>query len=160
MLQIRIIALGKAKAGFISAGNKEYLKRLQPYAKTELVILPAKKIPAKPNLATTKAIKDQEAELIATSIRPNEYLIALDEKGRQYTSTGFANHLEKLMLQGNSRIAFLIGGTLGLSPSILERANATLSLSSLTFTHELARLILLEQIYRAFKINAGEPYHY
>ncbi|MGI6128513.1 MAG: 23S rRNA (pseudouridine(1915)-N(3))-methyltransferase RlmH [bacterium] len=160
MLQIRILTLGKTRTNFIAAGNREYLKRLQPYARTELVILPAAKVPARLSTATINAIKDQEAQIILAAMKPSEYLIALSEEGQQFTSVKLASQLEKLAAQGHSRLALAIGGTLGLSPVVLQRAGLVLSLSRLTFTHELARLILLEQLYRACKINANEPYHY
>ena len=160
MLHIRILALGKTKISFIAAGNREYLKRLQPYARVELVTLPAVKIPSRLSDAAITEIKSQEARTILTALKPNEYFIALSEDGRQFTSPELATMLYKLALQGRSRLAFAIGGTLGLAPTVLQRADTVLSLSPLTFTHELARLILLEQLYRAFKISAHEPYHY
>ena len=160
MLQIRILTLGKTKSSFIASGNKEYLKRLQPYARVELVTLPAAKIPPRLSDAAITAIKDQEAQTILTALKPSKYLIALHEDGQQFTSPQLAILLEKLSTRGQSRLAFAIGGTLGLSPAVLQQAGTVLSLSRFTFTHELARLILLEQLYRAFKISANEPYHY
>ncbi|NLG86815.1 MAG: 23S rRNA (pseudouridine(1915)-N(3))-methyltransferase RlmH [Firmicutes bacterium] len=144
----------------MAAGNREYLTRLQPYARVELITLPAAKIPPRLDAAAVAAIKDQEAQTILTDIKPNDYFIALSEDGQQLTSPKFAAMLQKLALAGHSRLAFVVGGTLGLGPAVFQRADTVLSLSSFTFTHELARLILLEQLYRAFKINANEPYHY
>jgi 23S rRNA (pseudouridine1915-N3)-methyltransferase len=159
-VQIRILTPGKTRAAFIAAGSREYLKRLRPYARVELVTLPAVKIPPRLSKADSQAIKAAEAQTILRSLRPGEYLIALTEGGQQFTSLELAAYLQQLADQGHSRLAFAIGGPLGLAADILHRAQKQLSLSSLTFTHELARLILLEQLYRSFKINAGEPYHY
>lgn len=133
---------------------------MQPYARVELVTLPAVKIPPRISDADSIAIKAVEAQTLMKALKPGEYLVALTEDGQQFTSLQLAAQLQELANQGYSRLAFVIGGTLGLAPEVLERARMVLSLSRLTFTHELARLILLEQLYRAFKINAGEPYHY
>lgn len=133
---------------------------MRPYARVEFVTLPAAKIPPRPNKAQITAIKAVEAQAILKTLKSAEYLVALSEEGREFTSLKLAAHLQKLALQGQSRLAFVLGGTLGLGEEVIKRAGTVLSLSRFTFTHELARLILLEQLYRAFKINAGEPYHY
>ena len=159
-MRIRILTPGKTKAAFIVAGSGEYLKRLQSYAKVEVVTLSEVKVPPGPSPAEIEAVKNAEAKIISKSLRPGEYTIALTEKGRQFTSLELAGFFHQLANRGQSRLAFIIGGPLGLSLSLLEKSQTKLSLSSLTFTHELARLLLLEQLYRSFKINAGEPYHY
>ncbi|HKM38988.1 MAG TPA: 23S rRNA (pseudouridine(1915)-N(3))-methyltransferase RlmH [bacterium] len=159
-MRIRILTPGKTKAGHIAAGQKKYLNRLQPYTKIELVLTAAVKVPARPSPADIKGVKMAEAKNILKSILPGEYVIALAETGQQFSSPELAAFLQRLLDQGNSRLAFIIGGPLGLAPEILQRAQQQLSLSTLTFTHEQARLILLEQLYRCFKINSGQPYHY
>lgn len=159
-LRIRILVIGKTRSKFLQAGNAEYLKRLQPYAKAEIVTLAAEKIPPNPAAATVAAIKAAEARTLLAAVTPGEYLIALSPEGEELTSGGFAALLDELALRGESRLAFAVGGTLGLDDTVLKAARRVLSLSRLTFTHELVRLILVEQLYRAFKISRGEPYHY
>ncbi|HHY91772.1 MAG TPA: 23S rRNA (pseudouridine(1915)-N(3))-methyltransferase RlmH [Firmicutes bacterium] len=157
---IRILAVGKTRARFVELGVEEYLKRLQSYARTELVVLPAAKVPPRLDPAAAAAVKEAEGRAILGALLPGEYLIALSEHGQEVTSEGFAALMERLALHGSSRLAFGVGGTVGLDEAVLRAAGTVLSLSRLTFTHELARLILLEQLYRAFRILHHEPYHY
>lgn len=159
-LHIRILVIGKTRVKFVQAGSAEYLKRLQSYAKIEIVTLPAEKIPAGLDAAGVAAVKAAEARTLLGAVSPGEYLIALSPEGEEFTSEDFAAFIDKLALHGESRLAFAVGGTLGLDDTVLKSARRVLSLSRLTFTHELVRLVLLEQLYRAFKINHGEPYHY
>lgn len=159
-LGIRVLAVGKTRTRFIDLGIDEYLKRLRPYARTELVILPAAKVPPRLDEKAAAAVKEAEGRAILSALLPGEHLIALSERGQELTSEEFATLLQKLALRGESRLAFAVGGTLGLSAEVLAAARTALSLSRLTFTHELARLVLLEQLYRAFRIINGEPYHY
>jgi 23S rRNA (pseudouridine1915-N3)-methyltransferase len=159
-LGIRILAVGKTRMRFIELGIDEYLRRLRPYARIELVILPAVKIPPRIDEKAAAAVKQTEGRAILSALSPGEHLIALSERGRELTSEEFAALIQKLTLCGESRLAFAVGGTLGLSPEVLAAARTVLSLSRFTFTHELARLVLLEQLYRAFRIIHGEPYHY
>lgn len=159
-LGIRVLAVGKTRTRFIDLGIDEYLKRLRPYARTELVILPAAKVPPRLDEKAAAAVKEAEGRAILSALSPGEHLIALSEGGQELTSEEFAAFIQKLALRGESRLAFAVGGTLGLAPEVLAAARTVLSLSRLTFTHELARLVLLEQLYRAFRIIHGEPYHY
>lgn len=159
-LGIRVLAVGKTRTRFIDLGIDEYLKRLRPYARTELVILPAAKVPPRLDEKSAAAVKEAEGRAILSALSPGEHLIALSEGGQELTSEEFAAFIQKLALRGESRLAFAVGGTLGLAPEVLAAARTVLSLSRLTFTHELARLVLLEQLYRAFRIIHGEPYHY
>lgn len=159
-LGIRVLAVGKTRTRFIDLGIDEYLKRLRPYARTELVILPAAKVPPRLDEKAAAAVKEAEGRAILSALSPGEHLIALSEGGQELTSEEFAAFIQKLALRGESRLAFAVGGTLGLAPEVLAAARTVLSLSRFTFTHELARLVLLEQLYRAFRIIHGEPYHY
>jgi 23S rRNA (pseudouridine1915-N3)-methyltransferase len=159
IMHIRILAVGKTKEKYIELGIKEYAKRLQPYARLEIVTVGEEKL--KDNLSTREEeqIRAREGEQLLKGIKPDEYVIVLDVKGKTLSSEGLAQQLFNLALYGNSTIVFIIGGALGLAPEVINRADLTLSLSPLTFTHQMVRLILVEQLYRAFKIMRGEPYH-
>lgn len=154
-MRIKILALGKSKQTFIEAGIKEYLKRLSKYASVKLEILADVKL-SKTN--TVQIVKDKEAEIIQKHLKDNDFIIALDEYGKQYTSVEFAQILEKQ--KGRKDITFIIGGVYGLSDKIIKQADLKLSFSKMTFTHQMIRLILAEQIYRAFTILEGKKYHY
>lgn len=149
-----ILLLGKTKENFLSTGIQEYLKRLKHYTTVTLRELKPKKVKG-----GEQYIKDQEAALLLDAVKPSTYMVALDERGRTCTSREFAEIITKLELQGVKHVSFLIGGPLGLSSTILERARLSLSLSQMTFTHDMVRLFLLEQLYRAYTIKAGEKYH-
>jgi 23S rRNA (pseudouridine1915-N3)-methyltransferase len=159
IMHIRILAVGKTKEKYIELGIKEYAKRLQPYARLEIVTVGEEKL--KDNLSTREEeqIRAREGEQLLKGIKPDEYVIVLDIKGKALSSEDLARQLSNLALYGNSAIVFIIGGALGLAPEVINRADITLSLSPLTFTHQMVRLILVEQLYRAFKIMRGEPYH-
>lgn len=159
MLSVRIICVGKMKEKFYADAVNEYKKRLSNRVKLE--ILEVRDFPAPENLspAGEKAVKDAEGALVLKAIQQNDHVIALVIGGRSADSIGFAAELQALMNAGKSRIAFVIGGSLGLSDSVLRRADDCLSFSRFTFCHQLMRVILLEQLYRAVKINAGEDYH-
>ncbi len=159
MLTVRIICVGRMKEKFYSDAVNEYKKRLNGRVKLEIVEV--KDLPAPDNLspAGEKAVKDAEGELILKTIQPSDYVIALAIQGKTVDSLEFAAELQSLMNSGKSRIAFVIGGSLGLSDSVMQRADDSLSFSRFTFCHQLMRVILLEQLYRAVKINAGESYH-
>lgn len=158
-MQIQIITVGKLKERFLREGTAEYLKRLRSYTKLEIIEVAEEKLrdPLRP--AEINKTIEKEGERILHRLLPDHYVIALAIEGVSYTSDQLAQHLKKLATYGTSRISFIIGGSLGLSPAVLNRADLLLSLSAMTFPHHLARLILLEQIYRAFKINYGETYH-
>ena len=154
-MRIKILALGKSKQSFIEEGLREYLKRMSKYASVKLEILPDIKL-SKTN--SVQIVKDKEAEIINKHLKDNDYIIALDEYGKQFTSVKFAGLLEKQ--KGRKDVTFVIGGVYGLSEKIAKRADLKLSFSEFTFTHQMIRLILLEQLYRAFTIIEGKKYHY
>ena len=138
---------------------QEYLKRLSRLMPTEVVELPDEKEPANPSPALNEAVMRKEGEAILRHIPPKAYVIALCIEGRQLSSEAVAAKLKELFTQGKSDIVFIIGGSLGLHPSVTARADLKLSMSPMTFPHQLARVMLLEQLFRAAKINAGERYH-
>ncbi len=154
-----MICVGKIKEKFFSQAVDEYVKRLSRYCKTEIVEVADEKTPDEASPHEEELIKKKEGERILKNIRDDDYVIALAIDGKKYDSVGLADHLEKLGVGGTSHISFVIGGSLGLAPEVLSRADMKLSLSDMTFPHQLMRVILLEQIYRAFKINANESYH-
>lgn len=155
-MKIKIIALGKIKEKFLKTGIDEFLKRLIPYASIEICELPAIEIKDE-NL--TEKILIQEGEKILSQIKQGTYVITLELCGNQISSEKFATKLDEITKSGYNEIVFVIGSSCGLSKNVSDRANYKLSLSKMTFLHQFARLILIEQIYRAFKIQKGETYH-
>ena len=158
-MSISIIAVGKMKEKPFRAMADEYLKRLSRFGKTEEIELPDLPEPTASSAAIEKQIKDKEGEMILAKIKPTDYVIALTIPGKQWDSPGLSRHMEELMDRGQSSMVFVIGGSLGLSDAVIARANEQLSMSKMTFPHQLARVMLLEQLYRAMKIRAGERYH-
>jgi 23S rRNA (pseudouridine1915-N3)-methyltransferase len=156
MFNIHLIVIGKFKEKYWAAAEAEYLKRLKPYAKIRLTELNEE--PFRTSADFDKC-KQREAQKIMHYIKPHNCVIALHEKGTQYTSIAFADFLKKQSEYGQEMI-MVIGGPLGLHEDILARADFTLSLSQLTFVHQMVRPLLLEQIYRAATINSGKHYHY
>ncbi|MGL1932900.1 MAG: 23S rRNA (pseudouridine(1915)-N(3))-methyltransferase RlmH [Desulfotalea sp.] len=148
-----ILLLGKIKDSFIAEGVNEYLSRLSHYTKVEL-----KYLKAKGKRGAVLSI-EQEGELLLANIPPNSYIVALDVKGEMFSSPELADKIGKLENIGTKSIIYLIGGPLGLSRSVLQKANLKLSFSKMTFTHDMIRLMLVEQVYRAYTIKAGEKYH-
>jgi len=155
----RLITVGRIKEKSIQAAMAEYQKRLSAYGRLEAVQVQDEPVPDRPNEAQVKAILETEGERLLRQVSRSAHAIVLDVSGSQLTSEEFAAYLEKVGLGGKSEVAFVIGGTLGLSPRVLARADLRLSLSRLTFTHQLVPLILLEQVFRATKIQRGETYH-
>ena len=155
-MNIKIIALGKIKEKFLKEGIDEFLKRLTPYASLEIIEIPAIEIKDE-NL--TKKVLEEEGQKILSHIKSQSYVITLEIKGKMFTSEEVADKIKELTNIGTSEIVFVIGSSCGLSPIVSNRANLKLSLSKMTFLHQFTRLILLEQIYRAFKIIKGETYH-
>ena len=155
-MNIKIIALGKIKERFLKDGTEEFLKRLIPYASVEIIELPA--IEIKDIHLKDKVLKE-EGEKILSYIRPQSFVITLEIVGKQLSSEEFAQKISALTNDGISEIVFVIGSSFGISQIVSNRANFKLSLSKMTFLHQFARLILVEQIYRAFKIIKGETYH-
>lgn len=158
-MNISIITIGKLKEKYLKQGIDEYLKRLGAYAKVEVVELSDEKAPEQLSDAEMLIVKQKEGERILSKISDDTHVIALAIEGKQRSSEQLASEIDKLATYGKSKIAFVIGGSLGLSDEVMKRANDTLSFSKMTFPHQLMRLILLEQVYRAFRINRNEPYH-
>ncbi len=158
-MQISVICVGKIKEKFFSEGINEYKKRLSRYAKVDIIEVADEKTPDKASETQELLIKQKEGERILQKIKESMYVIALDLKGKEMDSVAFSKQMEQLMIQGNSHIAFIIGGSLGLHPDVLCRANEKLCFSKMTFPHQLMRVILLEQIYRGYRILNHEPYH-
>ena len=159
MLKIRIISVGKIKEKYIKLGIDEFSKRLSRYAKLEIIELNDEKAPENLSPRDMEIIKNTEGDAILSKIRPNSYTIALAIDGKNLSSESLAKKINDLSVSGNSHINFVIGGSLGLSDSVLKASDFKLSFSAMTFPHQLMRLILLEQIYRSFRINNSEPYH-
>ena len=159
IMKIRILCVGKIKEKFYRDAVSEYTKRLSRYCRTEIVECQDEKTPDGASADEEKRIKDRESMKILAHIPDSEYCIALDIGGKAYTSEKLSSHLSSLMLNGKSTITFIIGGSLGLSEAVLSRADELLSFSAFTFPHQLMRVILLEQIYRSFRIMNNEPYH-
>ena len=155
-MKIKIIALGKIKEKFLKDGIDEFLKRLTPYASVEIVELSPIEIKDE-NL--TNKILDEEGEKILSQIKDNDYVITLEILGKELTSEEFGEKINEISMSGSSELVFVIGSSCGLSPTVSKRANFKLSMSKMTFLHQFARLLLVEQIYRAFKILKGETYH-
>ncbi|WP_264804189.1 23S rRNA (pseudouridine(1915)-N(3))-methyltransferase RlmH [Cytobacillus sp. NCCP-133] len=158
-MNISIITVGKLKEKYLKQGIDEYLKRLSAYAKMDIIEVSDEKAPEELSETEMIQVKQKEGERILTKIHLDAHVIALAIEGKMKSSEELADTLDKLATYGKSRIAFVIGGSLGLSQEVLQRADEKLSFSKMTFPHQLMKLILLEQVYRAFRINRGEPYH-
>ncbi len=158
-MKITIFCVGKLKERYWQDAIAEYSKRLSRYDKLEIIEVPYEKAPETMSAAQEAAVMEKEGQRILKYVRDDMYVVALAIQGKTYTSEGLAQMLEKKALNGVSHIAFVIGGSLGLSPEVLNRAEEKISFSAMTFPHQLMRVILLEQIYRAEKINHHEPYH-
>lgn len=156
MTRITVIAVGKLKEKFWTAACEEYLKRLRPYAKTSVVEI-ADVDPAR--AGGVEAAREREGESILSSVGEGSHVILMAIEGKQRSSVDFSRHLDELALRGTSDLTFVIGGSDGVSDAVRARANETFSFGPITLPHNLARVVLLEQIYRAFKISRGEPYH-
>ncbi|MBZ4687786.1 MAG: rRNA ((1915)-N(3))-methyltransferase RlmH [Clostridiales bacterium] len=158
-MQIQIIAVGKIKERYLRQGISEFSKRICKYAKIEIIEVPDEKAPAGASEKEEEIIKETEGEKILAKIKKDSFVIVLDLHGKQLTSEEMAARMEKLALEGKSSVSFVIGGSLGLSKEVLKEADLRLSFGKMTFPHQLMRLILLEQIFRWFKIMRGETYH-
>ena len=156
---IRIIAVGRMKEEWMSAGVQEYLKRIRPYEKIEVVEVPDEKAPEKNSEAQNRQVMQIEGEKVLKRIKDQEYVILLDLKGKEYSSMQMAEKIDQLHTYNTSVIDFVIGGSLGVSDALIKRADMRWKLSECTFPHPLCRLILSEQIYRCMKILNHEPYH-
>lgn len=158
-MNINIVCVGKLKERYWTDAVTEYLKRLSRYCRMEIVELKEARLPDHASLAEEEQVKTVEGESILRSLSADSYVIALDVKGKQLSSEQLSEKIENLALEGQSTVDFIIGGSLGLSEAVRKRADFRLSFSAMTFPHQMMRVILLEQIYRAFKISRNEPYH-
>ncbi len=158
-MNITIVTVGKLKEKYLKMGIDEFTKRLGSYAKVNVVEVPDEKAPESLSDADMEIVKKKEAERILAKIGSDTYVIALAIEGKMKTSEELAADIESLMTYGRSKVAFVIGGSLGLHDSVIKRADELLSFSKMTFPHQMMKLILLEQVYRAFRIMKGEPYH-
>lgn len=158
-MKITILTVGKIKEKYLRDAIAEYSKRLSRYAKLEIIEVADEKTPDNASETVETNIKNKEAERLLKYIRDDAYLITLEIKGKQLTSEELAQKIDTLGVQGTSHIIFVIGGSLGLGEEVLKRSNYALSFSKMTFPHQLMRVILLEQIYRSYRIINGEPYH-
>ena len=158
-MKIKIYAIGHLKEAYLKQGINEYLERLKPYATTEIVEVNDEPIPNNPSSSDIEIAKNKEGQRVIKLLRKDEYLIGLDLVKKQPTSEEFAKYLEDKFVLGGANLSFVIGGSYGLSDELKNRCQDRIGLSNMTFLHQMTRLILLEQLYRAFKINRNEVYH-
>ena len=158
-MKIDIIAVGKVKEKFYRDAMDEFSKRLSKYCKLQIIEVSDEKTPDGASEAMEEQIKAREAERILKNVKEEAFVFTLEILGKKYNSVEFANRINNLGIQGKSHIQFIIGGSLGLHSSVSARSDAKISFSDMTFPHQLMRVILLEQVYRGFRIIAGEPYH-
>lgn len=158
-MKVKLITVGKLKEKYLKDGISEYVKRLGRFTKFESIELPDEKTPDNARESENKLILEKEGRLILSKVGDRDYVIALAIEGKQFPSEQFAKEIEQATLKGHSEITFIIGGSLGLSLEVKKRANQLMSFGLLTFPHQLMRLVLVEQIYRAFMIQQGSPYH-
>ena len=158
-MEIRILSVGKIKEKYLNAGIAEYAKRLSRYCKLTFCQVADEKTPDRASDALNEQIKDTEGQRLLKHIREQDYVIALAIDGNMLDSVELSRKIGQLGVEGRSSIAFVIGGSLGLSDAVLQRADYRLSFSRMTFPHQLMQMIILEQIYRGFRILNNEPYH-
>ncbi len=158
-MNIKIVCVGKLKEKYFKDGIAEYVKRLSRFAKVKIVQVPDEKAPEKLSPAEMEQVKEIEGKRILDKIKDKEYVYVTAIKGKERTSEAFAKELSNLTTYGHSDITFVIGGSLGTSDAVNKRADDLISFGKFTMPHQLMRLVLIEQIYRAFMINSGSPYH-
>lgn len=158
-MKFTFLTIGKIKEKWMRQGIDEYLKRLSPIAKVEILSPDEEKMPENPSPALKEKVMEKEGEKLLKYLKDEDFLILLDLKGKPVTSEGLADILRKKMVSGTSHFFFMIGGPYGNGENIRKRADLKISISAMTFTHQMARLILAEQVYRAMKIIRHEPYH-
>ncbi len=158
-MKITVITVGKIKEKYLKDAIAEYSKRLSKYCKLEIVEVADEKTPDNASETVEEQIRDKEAERIMKYVKEDAYVITLEIAGKQLTSEELADKIEKLGVQGTSHIILIIGGSIGLGKAVLNRSDYALSFSKMTFPHQLMRVILLEQVYRSYRIMNGEPYH-
>ncbi len=156
-MKITLLVIGKTDAAYVRAGIEEYEKRLVRYVPYEMKILPD--IKNSKNMSEGVQ-KEKEGELLLGQIAPSDYVVLLDEKGKEYDSVGFSEFVAQKMLSGVKALVFVIGGPYGFSEAVYKRCNEKISLSKMTFSHQMVRMIFAEQLYRAMTIMKGEPYHH
>ena len=157
-MKIKIYCIGKIKEQYLKDGINEYIKRILPYSNVEIIEVIDSKVKDNPNQSDIERAKNEEGDRVLKLVK-NDYLIGLDLNKKEPTSEEFAVFLQSKIVEGGSNVSFVIGGSYGLSDALKKRCNTSISLSKLTFLHQMTRLILLEQIYRAFKILNNETYH-
>ena len=155
-MNIKLVVVGKTDMDYVATGIEDYLKRLKHYVGFELVVIPALRDAGQ---CTPERVKQREGELILKQMERADRVVLLDEKGKEYTSVGFAQQLQKSMNSGIRTLMFVIGGAYGFDPAVYAQAHAQLSLSQMTFNHQMVRLFFVEQLYRAMTILRGEKYH-
>ena len=158
-MKITLACVGKIKEKYLTAGIDEFTKRLTPFCKLEVVSINEERMPDNPSDAEKQQVLGRETQRLMAVIPENSYVILLDVIGRQLSSPELAAKMDALALEGKSHLTFVIGGAFGYTDELRRRADFALSFSKMTFTHQMIRLLLVEQIYRAFKISRGEPYH-
>jgi 23S rRNA (pseudouridine1915-N3)-methyltransferase len=156
-MKIKLVCVGKTMSNYLIVGESEYLKRLQHYCPVEKIEIPELKNAKK---LREDQIKQEEGKLILSKVNDGDQLILLDERGKKHSSKEFSNYLQKRLNQGGKSIIIVVGGAYGFSDEIYTRATGKISLSDMTFSHQMVRLFFLEQLYRAFTILKGEPYHH
>ena len=160
MLNINLVCVGKVKEKYLKEAIEEYSKRLSKYCHLKIIELPDEKLPSKLYNSVILDIQKKESKKIMDNLKMDSYVICLDLKGKEMTSEGFSKKIEDISLNFNSTITFVIGGTLGMTQELLQKANETVCFSKMTFPHQLIRVFLLEQIFRGFKIAKNETYHW
>ncbi|SHF97639.1 23S rRNA (pseudouridine(1915)-N(3))-methyltransferase RlmH [Ornithinibacillus halophilus] len=158
-MKITVISVGKLKEKYLKQGIQEYLKRLGAYANVDIKEVADEKAPENMSEAEMEEVKRKEGERILSHVSADTYVITLEIEGKMITSEQLAKKMDELATYGKSKVAFIIGGSLGISEEVRKRSDYALSFSKMTFPHQVMRLILLEQVYRGFRINRGEPYH-
>ena len=159
MLNINILCVGKIKENYLKEAINEYSKRLSKYCNLNIIEVADEVVPNKLSDNVIEEIKNKEASKMLEQLKKETYLISLDLKGKQYTSEEFSQKIQDIAVQGNSSITFVIGGTLGIGKEVLDKSKEKICFSKMTFPHQLIRVFVLEQIFRAFKISSGETYH-
>ena len=158
-MKITVISVGKIKEKYLKDAIAEYSKRLSKYCKLEIIEVADEKTPDNASEVVEDAIRSKEAERILKYVKDDAFVITLEINGKQLSSEELADKIDKLGVQGTSHIIFIIGGSIGLGQEVLQKSNFALSFSKMTFPHQLMRVVLLEQIYRSYRIINGEPYH-
>ena len=160
MININIVCVGKIKEKYLKDAISEYSKRLSKYCNLKIIELNDEKLPAKLHENALKEVKNKECNTIVNAVKKDSYIVSLDLKGKEFTSEEFSRKIQDIALNFNSTITFIIGGTLGLNEDIIKMSNEKICFSKMTFPHQLIRVFLLEQLFRAFKISNNETYHW